>query len=220
MKLIAFATMTVAFLATTATARFGMGACPGADTPRVAFDDITTDLPFQHYIQYVDPGMLDLIDGLESIGFKPIGDLDYGCDQLGSLEPWATQATDQYDTNQKETTPDEVNYDGVNFFYEDEDIFNSIFNDRDDAILSYVFQNDNDEDSQEMYYFCADTTSAPALLEWFGAFGVESTSTGTSLANLLNSVTSIFSKLGLIFKVHGAAIFGPYGDEDNYDDSY
>lgn len=64
MKLIALATMAVAFLATTVHPKFNLGSCPGADTPRIAYGDQLISTPFAHYLSYVDRGMIDFISGL------------------------------------------------------------------------------------------------------------------------------------------------------------
>lgn len=135
------------------------------------------------------------------------------------FEPFKTQATLLYEADQKETTPDDTTFDGHKFFFDDEDIFLSLFNDRDDAVFNLVWQIDQHADSAEFYYFCADPSSLPALFEWFGAFGVDATSTGASLGNLVTSLASVFTKMGLIVKFHGGFWASHAQAEDLYDDA-
>lgn len=100
--------------------------------------------------------------------------------------------------------------DGIDFFYDDEDIWNSLFNDRDDAVLKMLKVENTEESEFELYYMCVDTLSLPAFFEFSQAFGLEPS---TSLATNFNSVASIFVKLNLAFKVHGAFTVGwPFND--------
>ena len=58
-----------------------------------------------------------------------------------------------------------------------------------------------------MYYACFDTASVPAFLEQARAFGsIDPSDSSISLAESLNSFTSLLRKLGLGLKFHGSAI--------------
>jgi hypothetical protein len=59
--------------------------------------------------------------------------------------------------------------------------------------------------------------SLPAFFEFAGAFGIEP---NESLATSLNSFLTIFTKLGLNFKTHGAFVDGHPGDESTRDLGY
>lgn len=203
MKLIAFATLAVAFIASV-NSKFNVGKCPGADVVPVAFKDYTTAASVPHYFTAMDGGLLDFLQGVESFGFK--SEIDYYCGQLGEYEPWATMAAAQ-----KKDAP---GLDGIDFYYDDEDIWNSLFNDRDDAVLKMIYFDDTDENELELYYFCADSLSLPAFFEFSGAFGL---TPSTSLASSVNSIASIFTKVGLSFKLHGAFRNGWGDDSDALD---
>jgi hypothetical protein len=58
-----------------------------------------------------------------------------------------------------------------------------------------------------MYYACFDTASLPAFMEQARAFGsIDPSDSSISLAESLNSFTSLLRKLGLGLKFHGSAV--------------
>ena len=56
-----------------------------------------------------------------------------------------------------------------------------------------------------MYYFCADSLSLPAFLEFSKVYEIEPQE---SAAESFNSIVSIFNKLGFSFKLDGAIVAG------------
>lgn len=197
MKLLALSALVVAYLSTVAS-KFEFGKCPGEDLTGVAFDDYDITEAFPHYIFSIDGGLLSLATGLEeAFGFKP--ELDLQCGQLGEIEPWYTMATTQAD--------DDTTLDGIEFYYDDEDIWLSVLNDRDDAILKMTEFYDGADEEFEAYYMCMDSSSFPAFLEFIEGFGIEPSA---SIGSLINSGITVFQKLGMNFKVHGGFVTG-YG---------
>lgn len=155
----------------------------------------------------MDRGLLSLINTLENFGFS--SEFDVACGELGAVEPWATMAGLQWE--------DDLSSYELEFFYDDEDIWKSLFNERDDAVLSVIESYLAPGEEFNVNYFCADTLSLPAFFEFASAFGIEP---NESLATNLNSFLTVFTKLGLNFKTHGAFIDGHPGDEATRDMSY
>lgn len=201
MKLLSFATLTVAFLATVTT-KFNFGTCPGADLKGLGFSDYKIAASVDHYFAAMDTGLLSLVENVESFGFNVA--YDFQCGQLGEYEPWKTWAVAQQ-TAGAAATP-KVVLDGKQFYYKEEKAFTSILNDRDDAVLKMVYMKATADLESEFYYFCVDSLSVPALFEFMQGFGLTPSS---SLGGNINSLASIFAKLGLNFKTHGMFINGP-----------
>lgn len=208
MKYLALAALAIAFVGQV-TSKFEFGSCP-KENIGVAYDDYTDvspDIPYPHYFFAMDRGLLSTINALENFGFS--SEFDVPCGELGDVEPWATMAAQQWED-------DESDYE-LEFYYNDEDIWTSLFNERDDAVLSLVSAYFGVGSEFNVYYFCADTLSLPAFFEFAGAFGIEA---NESLATSLNSLLTIFTKIGLNFKTHGAFVDGHPGDESTRDMGY
>lgn len=63
MKLLAFATLTVAFIASVAS-KVSYGQCPGADVVGIGFDDYDIAYSLPHYFQAIDKGLLELYNAI------------------------------------------------------------------------------------------------------------------------------------------------------------
>ena len=208
MKFLALAALAIAFVGQV-TSKFEFGSCP-KENIGVIFDDyadVSPGNPYPHYFFAMDRGLLSTITALENFGFS--SEFDVPCGELGAVEPWATMAAAQWEA-------DESDYE-LEFYYDDEDIWASLFTEREDAVLSLVSAYFEPGAEFNVYYFCADTLSLPAFFEFAGAFGIEP---NESLATNLNSFLTIFTKLGLNFKTHGAFVDGHPGDESTRDLGY
>ncbi len=68
-----------------------------------------------------------------------------------------------------------------------------------------VYADDTSDFEREVYYFCADSLSLPAFLEFSKVYEIEPQE---SAAESFNSIVSIFTKLGFSFKLDGAIVVG------------
>ena len=159
MRFLAFSAMTVAFIATV-SARFDFGRCR-TDIPQTAFEDIEATVPSAYRFMAIDRETVFLINALTDFGFKM--PLDYECESLSAIEPFKSMAVEQLKADEDADAPT-GDWDGSNFIWDDEDLYNLWFPEREDAVLKMVTYLDGST-PVEQWYYCMDAFSLDAIIE-------------------------------------------------------
>jgi hypothetical protein len=117
----------------------------------------------------MDKQLDQLLPLLGTFGFKL--PLNLQCDDLATIPPFSVIAKTVFDKAEALDSSQTV-ADGTNFNFAYEEGFNTLFPNRNDAILKMVnFQNTVGKEA-EYYYFCADSFSFPAILAQFRGLGI------------------------------------------------
>ena len=182
MRTLQFATLAVVFIATV-TGKISFGPCR-TDVPQLTYDDYTAEREYDHRLFALDKDFFYMASILENLGFKfPLE--DWRCDDLVTGSPFMEYAEEQETDN----------------FYLEEEQFELWFPDREDAVLKYVKDVDEDVRHIDVIYLCVDPFSMPALIEQTRAFGLEASDSAISFQESLNSFFSIFKKLNLALRI-------------------
>ena len=168
MRLIALCAITAAYIASV-TAKISIGACR-TDIEQVPFSDYDQTAAYPHKLFAMDKGFFSMIKTLEGLGFVPAAE-DWRCDDLATISPFKELAEEQ-------ETDD--------FYFENDEDFNLLFPEREDAILKYVKTGEFDSSPVDYVYLCIDPFSFPALVEQLRAFGAETSDSAISFAEALN----------------------------------
>ena len=214
-KLLAMGALT--FLGTV-SGKFSFGPCP-ADLPQMTYSEYQgaadEAVGYRHDIIGLDRGFADMLESVQVLGFKL--PLDYKCDDLGTIAPWKGIAKRQFDAAEKLDAA-QTDFDGVNFSYLDDDAWDSVFSEREDAFHRLVHIDTTYWTSfgyfpVEFHYLCADTFSLPALVDFASYHGVKPAGNSISLAESLNSLFGMFRKFGFTFRLHGLVVTDFADDE-------
>ena len=101
-----------------------------------------------------------------------------------------------------------VGPDGVNFNFYVEEAFNTLFPDREDAIVKMVDFHATTGNEAEYYYVCADSFSFPAILAQLRALGAPIPKEVVQVVDVLNKLNFIFYTLNLSVKIEGGFVIG------------
>lgn len=123
MRKIAFSAIVISAIATAVQATFNIGSCRYSELPLWSFDDYDTKvtslydgdwLGYNHKIAGLDEGLINLLESLEGLGFKP--PYDWKCDDMASISPWKDIAA-QLKTDFTKIVSDQTYFDGETFAY-------------------------------------------------------------------------------------------------------
>jgi hypothetical protein len=210
MRIIAFATLTVAFLASV-SAKIGLGACP-TNTPLKTFADYTdADTGFGEYQYYnheiiaIDKQFEQLIGLAGKFGFKVPANIN--CDDLSKFPPFSVVAQGVYDAAEA-ADASQTYTDGTQFNFYIEKFFNTLFPARSDAIVKMVNFVATADSEAEYYYVCVDSFSLPAVLDQVRAAGLPIPPEAIKFIDIFNKLNVVFKKLNLTLKLEGGVVIG------------
>jgi hypothetical protein len=210
MRFFTFAAVTVAFVASV-SAKVGLGACP-TDLPMIDWTEYTNgntgfaqDHFYHHEIIAMDSQFEQLVALAEKFGAKIPVDID--CADLGTVPPFnqiaagIKEAADAASSGQTAAN-------GVNFNYPAQQVFETLFPTRDDAVVKMVDIVNTRDAEAEFYYVCIDSFSFPAVLAQVRGMGIPIPPEAIKVIDVVNKLSVVLKKLNLTLKLEGGVVIG------------